>query len=283
LVTGSEGGIGRALVPALVAAGHEPRTLDRVATSRCPHEHHPADLRDLLAVRRAVQGVEAVLHLGAVPNDDPDRADEVLTVNVQGTWNVLLACVEAGVGRLVAFSSINALGNVGGHRPSAFLPIDDAYPRHPVTPYQLSKLLAEESCAAFTRRHGIVTLCLRPALVAFPDRHYPAWRRASGEELADRFRHEYWSYVDVRDVCAAAILSLTAPGIDHGAYLLGAADAAAKTPTADLVARHYPDTPWPVVDRDAYLADRPFRSLLDCSRAASALGWRPRYGWRDEA
>src|SRR5262245_2016244 len=145
LVTGSEGTIGRVLVKMLRDEGYDLRTLDRRAQANSDDgEHIPGDLRDIYTVRRALKGVEPVVHLGAIPGDlRPGMEDDVLTTNVQGTWNILIACVEAGVKRLVYFSSVNALGNFGGRRPSVYLPVDDAYPRHPLTPYQISKHLGE--------------------------------------------------------------------------------------------------------------------------------------------
>jgi len=275
--------IGRVLVKMLRAAGYELRTFDRRAHSvGNDGEHIPGDLRDIYTVRRAMQGVEAVAHLGAIPFDQPPgREDDVLTVNVQGTWNILIAGVESGIKRLVYFSSVNALGNVGGLRPSAYLPIDDVYPRHPLSPYQISKHLGEEMCRAFSARHGLVTVCLRPVLVVSPEQpyFYPKWRK--GNFNPEWAASEYWAYVDVRDVCDATLRSLTVPNVTHDAFLLTAADTMMTVPTAELVAEHYPDTPWPKMDRAAYLAENPYRSLFDCSHAAEVLGWHPQYSWRD--
>lgn len=280
LVTGSEGGIGRHLAPALRDAGYELRTFDRVAGPEGEHGHVTADLRDRDVVRRVVRGVDAVVHLGAIAGDVAGREHEVLTVNVEGTWNVLLAAAEFNVPRVVYFSSVNALGNVGGLRPSACLPIDDAYPPHPVSAYQLSKRLGEEICRAFAAQASTTALCLRPTLVAAPDHHYPDWRDADAAELAHRGSTEYWAYVDVRDVCAATLLGLTADVPPFSACLLAAADTMAKTPTAELVDRFYPDTDWPTVDRSAFLGGAPHCSLVDCAEADRLLGWRPRHGWR---
>jgi len=305
LVTGSAGRIGRWQVEALQNAGYDVRTLDRMAQGKektsMEVEHLPGDLRDINTVRRAVQGMDAVLHLGALSSDRAGPAEDVLTVNVQGTWNVLMACVEVGVERMVYFSSVNALGCVGGHRPAAYLPIDDAYPRHPMSPYQLSKHLSEEACRSFTNKHGLVTVCLRPVFVSAPDT-YTRWREPRRQGPSEWQKVEYWAYVDVRDVCAAGLLSLTAKNITHDAFLLTADDTTQETPSAELVDYNYPDTPWktalpegdsalvsPQADRaaylavrDAYFAGHPFRSLMDCSHAKQVLGWQPRHSWRDD-
>jgi nucleoside-diphosphate-sugar epimerase len=172
---------------------------------------------------------------------------------------------------------VNALGCFGGRRPAQYLPIDDAYPRHPLSAYQLSKHLVEETCRAFSDRYGLITVCLRPVYVAEPREYRPDWRRPEHRTV----RHEYWSYVDIRDVCRAALLGLSAPGIAHDAFLLAADDTLTDVPTAELVDRYYPDTPWSQMTRDTYLTGKPHRSLIDCAHAKAALGWSPRHSWRE--
>lgn len=281
LVTGSAGLIGGALVESLREMGHQVRTFDRFARKQEGEGVHiPGDLRDIHTVRRAVQGMDAVAHLGAIPVDLPDREDEVLAVNVQGTWNVLLACVEAGVPRAVCFSSINALGCFGGHRPAVYLPIDDFYPRHPITAYQLSKHLVEEICQAFTARYGLETLCLRPVGV-WNAQYTQKFRQKENFRQAEWGKNEYWAYVDLRDVCDATIRALTVQNVTHDAFLLSASDTTMLIPTAELVETYYPHTPWPKQSREAYLAGNPYRSLVDCSHAKEVLGWEPKYSWRD--
>jgi nucleoside-diphosphate-sugar epimerase len=281
LVTGNAGRIGRNVVEDLVAREHTIRGFDRPAMPRdCSFEHHPGDVRDIHAVRRAASGVDAVVHLAAIANDRRGAEDDVLTTNVQGTWNLLLACREAGVSRFVLMSSINSLGNFGGHRPSKHLPIDDTYPHHPMTPYQMSKHLAEELCRVFSDAYGMVTLCVRAVYVAFPD-HYGRWREHRGPWRREWGRGDYWAYVDVREVCEAVARSLEVEGVSHEAFILSAPDTTSDAPTAELVAEHYPDTPW-VRDKDAYLSSGPFVSLLDCSHVQRVLGWRPSRSWRSE-
>ena len=281
LVTGGAGYIGRMLVTMLQEAGHEVRTFDRNAGNKTDDwEHIPGDLRDIMSVRKAVQGMDAVAHLGALPGDRRGGGDEVLSTNVQGTWNILIACQEAGVNRVVCYSSINALGCVGGDRKVLTFPVDDTYPPHPLSPYQLSKHLAEEVCRSYSEKHGMVTVCLRPGFVASPD-HYPRWHEWGGAEArAEREKGELWAYVDIRDVCQATLLGLTAENITHDAFLLLAEDNTLNIPTRDLVEKYHPDTPW-TQDKDAFFADNPYRSVLDCSHAKEVLGWKPQHSWRD--
>jgi len=280
LVTGSNGFIGQELVKRLLAEGHMLRTFDRTASSATEWEHVAGDLRDVYTVRRLVQGVDAVVHLGAMSSDRRNAADEVLAVNVQGTWNVLQACAEAGVGRVIYFSSINALGCVGGHRPPEYLQIDDFHPRHPMTPYQLSKHLAEEVCRSYSERYGIVTICFRPAFVLNTARPVPWWRRFSAETRAEWGKDELWAYVDLQDVCDAVLLALQVKGIQHDAFLLSAKDTSLDIPTAELVQKYWSHLPWRG-DLAAYVADNPYRALIDTSEAAQALGWEAKRSWRN--
>jgi UDP-glucose 4-epimerase len=279
LVTGSNGFIGQELVRRLLEEGYALRTFDRTASASRDWEHVAGDLRDVYAVRKVVQGVDAVMHLGAMSSDYHNAPDEVLTVNVQGTWNVLQACAETGVGRVVFFSSINALGCVGGHRPPDYLPIDDFHPRHPMTAYQLSKHLAEEVCRSYAERYGIVTICLRPVFVVNTAHPSPWWRRVSSEMRAEWGKDELWAYVDLQDVCDAALLALKVDGVQHDAFLLSAEDTIIDIPTAELVQRYWSHLPWRG-DLAAYVADNPYRALIDTSHATQVLGWQPTRSWR---
>lgn len=280
LVTGSCGRIGSMQTEMALKAGYEIRSTDRVAQKKSDEwEHIPGDLRDLDTIRRLVQNMDAVIHLGAIPHDSAGKPEEILDVNIQGTYNILLACLEAGVGRIVFYSSVNALGCVGGHRMAEYLPIDDNYPRHPMSNYQLSKHLGEEACRAYSARHGIVTICLRPVYVVTDSTHYQKMRENTNPERGRWEKNEYFAYVDGGDVCEAAMLGLTVKNIRHGAFLLTADDTTMSESTAELTTQYYPDTHWKQ-EKNAYLTDNPHRSLFDCSNAKDVLGWQPKISWR---
>ena len=282
LVTGSEGGIGRRLVPHLREAGWEVRTTDQApASAGDPAVHTVADLRDLEVVAGLLEGMDAVAHLGAIADDWPGHDQEVFQINVNGTWNILTGCARHGVKRAVCFSSIQALGNVCGHRETLYLPIADNYPRHPVSTYQLSKHLGEEMCRSFTDRHGLTTVSLRPVGVSHPER-YERWRERARDDSRPTAVSNYWAYVDVRDVCDAVLRALQFEDGHHDAFILAADDTVSATPTAELVGRYYPHIPWRGVSMEEYLAGSPHRTLVDCSHAKSVLGWQSRHSWRRE-
>ena len=283
LVTGSTGGIGKWVVKKVVEAGHTVRSLDIPAQPASKDDEHIAgDIRDLPLVRRAMQGMDAVIHLAAIPYD-VDRQDElILDTNIRGTWNVLLAAHEAGVPRVVNFSSINALGQAEPKHPGLYLPLDDEVPHFTTRNYYLSKHIGEEMCFAFASRGVLTAISLRPTLVTYPEPSRFGWWDHMPDEMKFRFAtSDFFSYVDGRDVADAAVLSLTAKVDLHQAFLLSADDNRFHIPTAELVAKYYPNLPWPKVSKEEYCARNEYISLLDCHAAKEVLGWQPKYSQFD--
>jgi nucleoside-diphosphate-sugar epimerase len=269
LVTGHRGHIGGTVTGHLERLGHDVAGFDRADGD---------DLLDPAAVRRAAEGCAAIVHLGALANDMAGSPEQIMAVNVLGTWHVLLAAEAASAGRVVCFSSMQVLGIAGGERLPDYFPVDDEHPRRAVRPYGLSKRLAEDLCDSFTARTGIPAVSLRPAWVWDPrmyQRIEARWRADPGSE---RKLWEYGAFVDVRDVAMAVQLALTVPLAGHHRVLLCAADIAATGPSLDMAARLAPAVP---VNDPASFEREPWRALIDCSAAARVLGWRPRYRWSD--
>jgi hypothetical protein len=165
LVTGGNGGIGRTLVSTLIHAGHSVRVFDRSAAPQ-PHaavEHITGDLADNAALHAAVDGVDAVIHLAALTYPAAAPAQQIIAVNVAGTFNVYAAAAEAGVKRVVSASSINALGYNFGVRDFAirYFPIDEAHAAYTTDAYSFSKQTVEAIGDYFWRRDGISGAQLR--------------------------------------------------------------------------------------------------------------------------
>jgi UDP-glucose 4-epimerase len=268
LVTGHRGSVGAPVALHLERGGHDVVGLDRA---------DGADLLDLAQVKRAAEGCAAIVHLGALAHDTAGSPEQIMAVNVLGTWHVLLAAEAAGATRVIHFSSAQVFGIAEAERQPDYFPVDDVHPRRAMRPYGLSKCLAEDLCAGFTARTGIPSLSLRPVWVWDPGQYQrieAQWRAEPDSEWDPYW--EYGAFVDVRDVAAAVELALAAPLSGHHRALLCAADIAGTAPALDLAARLAPGVP--ITDPVAYRAD-PRRALVDCSVAEVTLGWRPRYGW----
>jgi UDP-glucose 4-epimerase len=188
------------------------------------------------------------------------------------------------VRRVVNFSSINALGQAEPTHPGLYLPLDDDVPHHNVRNYSLTKHIGEEMCQAFAARGVFTAVSLRPTLVTHPGEARQRWWDFMPEEMKNRFAvNDFWSYVDVRDVAEATLLSLTAEVGTHQAFLLSADDNRTHTPTAEVVDKFFAHLPWPKISREEYLARGEYVSLLNCDAAKQVLGWQPRWSRFDPA
>jgi nucleoside-diphosphate-sugar epimerase len=268
LVTGHRGYVGAPVAAHLERLGHDVAGFDRADGD---------DLLDAAAVRRAADGCAAVVHLAALAHDTAGSREDIMAVNVLGTWHVLLAAEAAAAGRVVHFSSAQVFGTADGERLPDYLPLGDAHPRRAVRAYGLSKCLAEDLCAGFTARTGVPTVSLRPVWVWDPG----TYRRVEARWAADPDSEwtPFWElggFVDVRDVATAVQQALAVPLAGHHRALLCAADIAATRPSLEMAARLAPSVP--VVDAAPFRRD-PWRALVDCSVAAGVLGWQPRYTW----
>lgn len=285
LVTGSQGNIGHWVVQRLIEAGHIVRSFDQKAQPAGQNwEHIPGDIREISQVRRAVQEMEAVVHLAAIPFDFPGMRDLVLDTNLRGTWNLLLACGEAGISRMIYFSSINALGHAEPTHKDLYLPLDDDIPHHPVQTYGLSKHMGEEMCQAFCKLQNMTIVSLRPTMVVYPrEVPNPWWHNMPKERKAYFSSLDFWSYIDARDVSEATLLGLTACIDGHEAFLLTADDCHGELTSVELVDKYYKELSWMKTAPEEYLAEHPYRSLVDCTKAKEMLGWQPQYSVRDPA
>lgn len=198
LVTGAAGFIGSHLVEHLLALDQEVRGLDDFSTGRSAnlasverrvgavHWSHfelvEGDVRDAAAVRRAVDGIELVLHqagLGSVPRSLAEPA-RTFAVNAEGTWTLLAAAQAAGARRVVLASS----SSVYGDAPE--LPQREEHLGRPLSPYAASKRTAELVAEGFSRARGLACVALRYFNVfgprQDPDGPYaavlPRWARA---------------------------------------------------------------------------------------------------------
>lgn len=166
-ITGGSGFIGEHFYDALRAAGHELSILDRVAPPFVARgsRYVEGDIRDLAAVRKAVRGADAVLHLAAAHHDFGVAPEEFASVNVRGAEVLCEAMTTEQVRHVCFYSSVAVYGNHA-------VPPDERTTPAPTSPYGQSKLAAEQALNAWqARQPGRSCLIMRPAVV-FGARHY---------------------------------------------------------------------------------------------------------------
>lgn len=155
LVTGSTGAIGQPLVRHLAARGHSVRGFARRPTPGLA-DHVVGDLTERDKVRQAVEGMEAVVHLGAYPNA-ADFMDVLLGPNVIGLHHVLEACAEHAVPRVVLASTVQV---TTGHRfRDRSVRVEDG--PAPVNHYALTKAWAEVAGDMYARVHNLSVISVR--------------------------------------------------------------------------------------------------------------------------
>jgi nucleoside-diphosphate-sugar epimerase len=164
LVTGGAGFIGSHLSEELVRRGHTVRVADSLITGKRSNlDHLPGveflegDLAEETFAKRAVEGVQYVLHQAAIPSVPRSVKDPIASnrANVDATLNVLVAARDAGVKRLVFAGSSSAYGN------TPTLPKHEQMPTNPVSPYALQKVVGEQYLQMFTRLYGLETVSIR--------------------------------------------------------------------------------------------------------------------------
>ena len=146
-VTGGSGKAGRAVVRDLLEHGHDVLNIDRVPSpeSYSPDTPAPFLLADLTDYGQALEalsgaermpGIEAVVHLAAIPSPVHATPDQVFRTNVTSTHAVFSAAARLGLKRVVWASSETTLG-LPFERPPDYAPVDEAHV-YPETSYALS-------------------------------------------------------------------------------------------------------------------------------------------------
>ena len=242
------------------------------------------------AVRRACEGMDAVVHIAAIPNIWSGTGDEIIHTNVTGTWNVLKAAEDAGVKRVIITSSDSVVGYTvlsGSMISPDYLPINVDHPRRPTDPYAVSKKLCEEIAWSFVDRGAFEVVVMRPVFVLYPDMEGEVRARA-----ADPVGYQWPAaggrkppgggamlhYVDPRDLAIAYRLALELDDPGFGPYFLSGPNTLAPEPTLERFADKAGQD---VEVRDPSLyVENPHAPLYDLTHAEEHLGFRAVHDFR---
>ena len=287
LVTGGLGFVGTNLaLEFLSQPGTVLRVLDVAApsTAQAPLldprvDIRQGDVRDAAAVVSAAEGMDAIVHLAAQTGVVESLADPrtSVSINVDGTLNVLEAARQHSIRRVVCASSNAA---VGRHEP----PLDELTVPQPTSPYGATKLAGEALCHAFADSYGMDTVSLRFSNL------YGPWSIHKGSVVATFFRHliagkpivlhgggrQTRDFLHAEDLTRAIRLAVESPIVDR-VYQVASGR---ETSIAELaaacvsVARRHGSAPPTVQYAEPRAGDVP-RNYSSIDKITSRLGFVP--------
>lgn len=282
VVTGATGKLGRAVVAHLRAVGVDVLAVDR-AGGRDPRdvagEFLLVDLTDYGQVVEAFTGgadehaggIDAVVHLAAVPAPGLMSNATTFANNSAATYNVFAAARAAGIRRVVWASSETVLG-LPFDTPPPYAPVDEEYAPRPESTYSLNKALEEEMARHFCRWDPeLVMVGLRFSNVMDVEDYAP-FPSFDADPLLRRWN--LWGYIDARDAAQAVERALAhdQPGAD--VFVIANADTVMTRSSASLMAEVYPG-----VEIRKELGEH--ETLLSIDKARRVLGYEPQHSWRN--
>ena len=265
LVTGHSGFVGSRLLPALKGRGFEvltfPETLDL----------------SLAPPPRPAGRLDTVVHLAALTPQTGKPEEEISSVNIRITRNLLESLSGGGTGRIVYL-------NTNGYGIPRYLPVDENHPLQLSSGYHESKYAGEEMVLAFAAQEKIRAVSLRLFNPYGPGQREPflvpaiigAIRRQRPIELKEPESRRDYVYVD--DVVAALDSCLEADLPKRAVYNIGSGEARANREIAEIL-REIAGSDSPVRDVGGP-GRKTYEIRADISRAARELGWIPRVGIR---
>jgi len=234
LLTGATGFLGGHLLLHLVHEGYHVKVLCRRATFDIPSYQYldipneklknniqvcTGDLLHFDSLKKAVQGVDVVIHLAAEMDFFPKDPSKVYQVNVEGTRNLLNACIESKIKKFIYSSSTEAIGPVKGNKPG-----DENCEFNPNHDYGKSKVMVEQLIHEFCAKNSLEYLILRPSGIYGPGDSFVIYELMQMINqgmlffIVGRGNHKV-TFIHVEDVATAFLLALK-KGKPNSVYII---------------------------------------------------------------
>lgn len=274
VVTGAAGKIGRWTVRTILEAGHEVIASDRkLREESASKKFIQAELRDYGQVCQLLAGCDAVVHLGNIPTDVRNTSQAIFENNMLVNFNILEACKDLKIPKLVWASSETVLGYPFVPDQLSYLPVDEEHPTNLKSSYAMAKRLTENLSQMFYNltKNQIVTL--RFANIYEPDEYEKMPIMHWNDEQKDIQKKNAWAYCDVRDAARSCLLAIEKNNLGNDTFHITAPDTIMPDPSQDLVKRFFPNVS---LKKDLQGNE----TLMAIDKAKKILGYEPLYTWR---
>jgi UDP-glucose 4-epimerase len=213
--------VGKVIIYDNFARGKKSNLMYALGDPRCEIYPNGGDVRDIDTLNDAMKGCDAVVHLAAMwllhCKDFPRTA---FHVNIEGTFNVLEACVQNNIKRLVYSSSASVYGD------AAEVPMTENHPFNNKNFYGASKIAGEAMCRAYYDRYGLSYVGLRYMNVYGPHQDQTAAYTgvipimlnkidANEAPTINGDGTQAYDFIDVEDVARCNVLALQADAVDE--------------------------------------------------------------------
>lgn len=267
VVTGGSGKIGTATASALREAGHEVLTLDQKPPAHVDLPHRVIDLRDREAVRQAIEGYEAICHLGelaSIHNSDPQAT---FVTNVTIGTGVMQSAITVGMRKIIYTSSCQVYGCWGVEYgliiPPDYLPLDENHPLRPCNAYAASKVANEQYAQVLAMRHGVSVAAFRFPVVL----NSPRAKSADAPQVR-RAPDGLSTWVHGNDAANAYVQAIGSAWTGFEAFHFVADDIRGSMQTRQMLAEQAPHLTFIGMASD-------YASPVSTAKARRMLNWRP--------
>ena len=275
-VTGGSGKLGRSVVARLRASGHDVYNLDRAGERgagfvRIDIADYGQVVDALQAVGDQYEGIDALVHLAAIPA--PGIVPDIATFqnNMLSTFNAFHAAIRSGIRNIVYASSETVLG-LPFDVPPPYIPVDEEYPARPESVYSLTKHLEEQLAIELCRWHSDLKIFGLRFSNVMDEVDYAEFPSFDSDALLRKWN--LWGYIDGRDGAQAVEKALEHEGTGFDRFIIAAADTVMSRPNDELIAEVFPG----VEVRGEVGANE---TLLSIDHAREVLGYAPEHSWRD--
>lgn len=285
LVTGGAGFIGSTLTRRLLAHNHKVTVFDDLSTGLFENLPRGSDLklvegdvRDFRLVSKVVGNHQYVMHLAAhafIPFSY-QMPVEVAEVNALGSINVLKACKDKGVKRLVHISSSEVYG------PAQYTPMDEKHPFQPFSTYSVAKAAADLWAQAFYWEHKLPVVILRPFNTFGPRESLPYFvpeviRQCLKDKVIQVGNLESSrDFTYVEDTAEALVKALETENIEGEIINIGTGQTHKMREILELIKKEMHTEDKKVVSTAERLRPRDVDMLVSSStKARKTLGWKP--------